>query len=60
MAKKLKITQVRGLSGHIQRQIQTVKTLGLKRIRHSVVQPDNPQVRGMAESVSHLVSVEEI
>jgi large subunit ribosomal protein L30 len=60
MAKKLKITQVRGLSGHVQRQIRTVKALGLKRIRHSVIKADTPQVRGMAGAVPHLVSVEEI
>ncbi len=60
MAKKLKITQVKGLSGHIQRQIKTVKTLGLKGIRDSVEMADTPAVRAMAESVSHLVKVEEV
>jgi len=60
MAKKLKITQVRGLSGHVQRQIKTIKALGLKRIRHSVIKADTPQVRGMVNFVPHLISVEEV
>jgi ribosomal protein L30/L7E len=32
----------------------------LRRIRHSVVQPDNVQIRGMLRVVNHLVSVKEV
>ena len=39
---------------------RTVKALGLKKIRYSVVQPDNAAIRGMIFTVKHLVSVEEI
>lgn len=56
----LKITQVRSLIGRKQDQRGTVKALGLKRIRHTVEQEDNPQIRGMIDKVSHLVSVEEV
>jgi len=57
---KLKITLVRGLSKAQEKQVATVKALGLKKIGSSVVQEDNPQIRGMINKVSHLVSVEEI
>jgi large subunit ribosomal protein L30 len=38
----------------------TVKALGLRRLRYTVEQPDNPQIRGMVFLVKHLVKVEEI
>lgn len=57
---RLKVTQVRGLPGKIQRQRATVRALGLKRIRDSVVQEDTPEIRGMIAKVRHLVQVEEV
>mgnify|MGYP000052732325 FL=1 len=57
---KLKITLVRGINKAQEKQVATVKALGLKKIGSSVVQEDNPQIRGMINKVSHLVSVEEI
>jgi large subunit ribosomal protein L30 len=59
-AKKLKVTQIKSLIGHPERQKQTIKALGLRRIRHSVVHRDTPQVRGMIEKVKHLIQVEEV
>jgi large subunit ribosomal protein L30 len=59
MNKKLVITQVRGLSGMTKRQIESVKTLGLKRIRHSVTHIDTPDIRGKVKSIGHLISVKE-
>ena len=55
----LRITQVRSLIGSRQDQRATVRSLGLKRIRHSVTQPDRPEIRGMIAKVSHLVEVVE-
>lgn len=60
MAKNLKITQVKGLIGTPKDQRATMQTLGLKKIRQSVVRPDNPAVRGLARKVRHLVTVEEV
>lgn len=57
---RLKVTQVRGLPGKIERQRATVRALGLKRIRHSVVKEDTPEIRGMIARVRHLVAVEEV
>ena len=57
---KLKITLQKSTIGRHQNQIDTVKALGLHKIRSSVIQPDNPAIRGMIFTVKHLVSVEEI
>jgi large subunit ribosomal protein L30 len=38
---------------------RTVRSLGLLRIRHRVVRPDNPAVRGMVESIPHIVRIVE-
>ncbi|ADM72024.1 50S ribosomal protein L30 [Paenibacillus sp. SEL3] len=57
---KLEITLVRSLIGRPGNQRTTVKTLGLRKINHKVVQPDNAAIRGMINQVSHLVSVKEI
>ncbi|MGM8212775.1 50S ribosomal protein L30 [Virgibacillus sp. W0430] len=60
MSKKLEITLTRSVIGRTQKQVKTVQALGLKRINDSVVQQDNSAVRGMINTVSHLVSVKEI
>jgi large subunit ribosomal protein L30 len=57
--KKIKITQVKSSIGHIKRQKLTLKALGITKMGHSVVQIDNPSVRGMILTVKHLVTVEE-
>jgi large subunit ribosomal protein L30 len=57
---RLRITLVRGLAGCTERQRRTVRSLGLRRIRQSVVREDRPDVRGMVRSVLHLVRVEEV
>jgi large subunit ribosomal protein L30 len=55
---QLKITQVRSTIGTRWNQRQSLRTLGLRRIRHSVLREDNPQTRGLIAVVSHLVEVE--
>jgi large subunit ribosomal protein L30 len=55
---QLKITQVRGIIGARWRQRESLRTLGLRRIRHSVIRDDNPQTRGLIATVRHLVEVE--
>lgn len=56
----LKITQTRGLVGKTPKQRKTIQALGLKRIHHSVVRPDNASVRGQIQVVRHMVEVEEV
>jgi len=55
---QLRITQTRSVVGRTQDQRATVRSLGLKRIRHTVVQPDRPEIRGMLRKVPHLTSFE--
>jgi large subunit ribosomal protein L30 len=57
---RLKVTQVRGLAGKPRPQRDTVRALGLRRIRQAVVKEDRPEIRGMIARVRHLVDVEEI
>lgn len=57
---KLKITQIRSTIDRQEPQKRTIKALGLGRIRRSVVHNDTPQIRGMVNAVTHLVTVEEI
>ena len=57
--KQLKIPQVRSGIGGTRRQRETLQSLGLRKIRQSVVREDNPSVRGMIATVAHLVTVEE-
>ena len=56
----LKVTLVKSVIGSRQDQIDTVKALGLKKIRDTKEHADNPQIRGMINKVNHLVKVEEI
>ncbi|GGM34760.1 50S ribosomal protein L30 [Paraliobacillus quinghaiensis] len=60
MAKNLEITLMRSVIGRSEVQKATVKTLGLRKIRQSVVREDTPAVRGMLNKVSHLVTVKEV
>ena len=60
MMKKLKITLTRSLIGTKKDQRATVRALGLGKIGTSVVQEDNPTIRGMIHKVEHLVKVEEV
>lgn len=57
---KLQITLVRSLIGRNEKQRATVESFGLKKIRQSVVLNDSPAIRGMVNTVSHLVKVEEV
>ena len=60
MAEKLKITLVTLDRVFIPKQRATVEALGLKKMHKTVELPDNGAVRGMIQSVRHLVEVEEI
>jgi large subunit ribosomal protein L30 len=56
---KLVITQRRSRNGSDQRQRDTLRSLGLRRIGQSVEHADTPQIRGMIAKVAHLVEVSE-
>ena len=58
MATKLKITLVRSGIDRPQKQKDTIRGLGLRKINHSVVLEDSTAIRGMIRKVQHLVAVE--
>jgi large subunit ribosomal protein L30 len=57
--KQLKVTQVRSVIGSTLRKKRTMKALGLRKISHSVIHDNTPDIRGMVYTVRELVSVEE-
>lgn len=57
---KLKVTQIRSARDKGSKQRGTIRALGMKRVGHSVVHEDKPEIRGMISAVSHLVTVEEM
>jgi large subunit ribosomal protein L30 len=57
---RLKITQTKSGIGRKQNQRETLRSLGLKRMHDVVVKEDRPEIRGMVNTVPHLVTVEEV
>ncbi len=57
---QLKITQTKSGIGYKRNQKETLRSLGLKRMHDSVIKEDRPEIRGMINTVPHLVTVEEI
>ena len=57
---KIKVTLVKSTIGQVQSVKETVKALGLRKIRSSSELDDNASVRGMIAKVAHLVKVENV
>ncbi len=55
----LKVTQRKSRNGSDKRQLETLRSLGLRRIGHTVEVSDSPQIRGMIHKVRHLVEVQD-
>ena len=55
----MKVTQVRSVNGADRKQRDTLRSLGLRRIGHTVEIDDTPQAKGMVHAVRHLVTVDE-
>ncbi len=53
------IKQVRSANGTNAKQRDSLPSLGLRKIGHTVEKPDSPQLRGMLHAVRHLIVVEE-
>ncbi len=58
-AKKLKIRQTRSPIGRPPNQHEVLRSLGLRRIRHTVEREDSPAVRGMVAKIPHLAEIVE-
>ena len=57
--KKIRIRQVKSTIGTIRKHREVIKGLGLRWIRHEVVRPDTPAVRGAVAKVQYLLEIEE-
>ncbi|MHB0867223.1 MAG: 50S ribosomal protein L30 [Thermoleophilia bacterium] len=57
---KLKVTQRKSIIGRRQDHRRTMRALGLRRINHSVIHDNSPQILGMIHQVRYLVEVEEV
>ena len=55
----MKVTQFKSKNGSDKRQLDTLRSLGLRRIGHTVEVKDSPQTRGMLHRVRHLIAVTE-
>lgn len=56
-ARRLTIKWVKSAIGYDARQKRTLKALGLRRLGQEVQHDDTPQIRGMLNTVKHLVAV---
>jgi len=59
MQGNVRITQRKSRNGSDKRRRDTLRSLGLRRIGHTVEHPDSRQLRGMIHKVRHLVEVDE-
>jgi large subunit ribosomal protein L30 len=57
-AKTVRITYVKSAIGYEKSQKRTVQALGLRRLGDTVEQVNNPAIRGMIDSIGHLLKVE--
>ena len=56
----LKIKLIKSPIGYKPKAKATITALGLKKLNHSVVKSDTPQIRGMINKVDFLISVSEV
>ncbi len=57
---KIKVTLVKSTIGRGPKQMATAQTLGLTKLNKSVIKEDNDAIRGMVNTIGHLVKVEEV
>lgn len=55
----IRIKLVRSPIGYEKNQKETVKALGLTKMGQVVERPDNPAIRGMVNTVKHMVEIVE-
>ncbi len=55
----VQVIQRKSRNGADKSQLDTLRSLGLRRIGHSVEVSDSPAIRGMLHKVRHLVEVKE-
>jgi large subunit ribosomal protein L30 len=58
--KQLKLKLIRSPHGRLAAHKATVTGLGLRRMHHEVTVADTPENRGMVNSISYMLNVEEV
>ena len=58
-AKTIRIKLVKSTIGYTENQKQTALALGLRRLHQVVEKPDTPAIRGMVNTIRHIVEVSE-
>ena len=56
----LKIQLTKSPIGYKHKAKATILALGLKKLNHSVIKKDTPQIRGMIKKVEFLINVSEV
>ena len=56
----LEIKLVKSPIGHKPKTKATIVALGLKKLNHTVIKSDTPQIRGMLRKVNFLINVSEV
>ncbi len=59
MSEMLKITLVKSMIGRPEKHRKVLRGMGLTKLNRTVELEDTPSIRGMVNTVSHLVKVEE-
>ena len=60
MADKIRITQIRSTIGRPAKHGRIVRSLGIKRMNHTVEHNADPVIRGQVKKISHQLKVEEV
>ena len=60
MADKLRITQIKSTIGRPAKHGRIIRSLGIKRMHHTVEHKNDPVIIGQVKKVSHLLKVEEV
>jgi len=59
MTNKLKITLIKSMIGRPEKHRKVLRGMGLTKLNRTVLLEDTPAIRGMVNTVSHLVKAEE-
>ncbi len=60
MTDRIKITQIKSTIGRPAKHCRIIRSLGLKKMHHTVEHKADPVIMGQVKKVSHLVKVEEV
>ncbi len=60
MTDRIRITQIRSTIGRPAKHGRIIRSLGLKKMHHTVEHDADPVIMGQVKKVSHLVKVEEV